>query len=142
MKDTGARRWFLRTVIAGRRGDIGLGSCSFVSLAQAREIACELRKIAKAGGDPIAERDEDKRKSITFHDASYKIHAEQIAPTSKGGKHLADWISSIEPSPPRLPVEGPRPPHLDMTISTVLKRLKVPVTVHGMRSTFRTGPQR
>ena len=44
--DTGARRWLLRTLVHGRRRDLGLGGASVVSLAEARELAAQLRKVA------------------------------------------------------------------------------------------------
>jgi hypothetical protein len=53
---SGARRWVLRTVVHGRRRDIGLGGHRLVSLAEARARAAEYRKIARAGGDPLAEK--------------------------------------------------------------------------------------
>lgn len=53
----GTRRWVLRTVVRGRRRDIGIGSFSYTTLAEARETARRLRKIARDGGYPIAERD-------------------------------------------------------------------------------------
>ena len=40
---SGAKRWLLRTVILGKRGDIGLGSVRLVSLAEAREEAVQIR---------------------------------------------------------------------------------------------------
>jgi hypothetical protein len=52
--DSGAKRWLLRTVIRGKRCDVGLGGLSLVSLADAREEAARLRKIARKGGDPLA----------------------------------------------------------------------------------------
>ena len=52
----GGKSWILRTVVRGKRRDIGLGGASWVSLAEAREKARELRKIAREGGDPLAER--------------------------------------------------------------------------------------
>ena len=45
-----------RFVIRGRRRDFGLGSAALVSLAEAREQALANRKLARAGGDPLAER--------------------------------------------------------------------------------------
>jgi hypothetical protein len=54
--DSGAKRWLLRTAIAGKRCDIGLGSAQLVSLADARDEAAWLRRIARTGGDPVAER--------------------------------------------------------------------------------------
>ena len=47
---SGAKRWTLRTVIHGKRCDVGLGGLALVSLAQAREEAARLRRIARAGG--------------------------------------------------------------------------------------------
>ena len=52
----GAKSWVLRTVVQGRRCDIGLGGVTLVPLVEAREQALRLRKIARAGGDPLAER--------------------------------------------------------------------------------------
>ena len=53
---SGAKRWILRTVIHGKRCELGLGSLRLVSLADAREEAARLRKIARKNGDPLAER--------------------------------------------------------------------------------------
>ena len=48
--EAGAKRWLLRTVVHGRRRDLGLGSLRLVSLAEAREKARHYRKIAREGG--------------------------------------------------------------------------------------------
>ena len=50
----GSRRWIQRIAIHGKRRDTGLGSCKLVSLREARELALDNRKLARAGGDPIA----------------------------------------------------------------------------------------
>ena len=47
---SGARRWVQRINIRGKRTEMGLGSASLVSLAEARETALENRKLARAGG--------------------------------------------------------------------------------------------
>ena len=54
VKPSGAKSWVLRTVVHGRRCDIGLGGFPLVSLAEAREAAFDNRKLARAGGDPLA----------------------------------------------------------------------------------------
>ena len=69
---TGAKSWILRTVVHSRRRDIGLGSASLVSLAEAREAARRLRKIARAGGDPLAQRGKE---TLTFAEAAKRVHA-------------------------------------------------------------------
>ncbi len=61
----GSRSWLLRTMIAGRRREIGLGSYPEVSLAQAREEAKSLkREIREEGIDPVAKRIELRSKLI------------------------------------------------------------------------------
>ena len=54
--DTGATPWMLRTMVKGRRCDIGLGGTGLVSLSEAREKATAARRIARNGGDPLAEK--------------------------------------------------------------------------------------
>src|SRR3981189_1209874 len=44
---SGAKRWELRTVVRGKRCDIGLGGLKLVSLAEAREEARRYRAIAR-----------------------------------------------------------------------------------------------
>lgn len=94
--ENGAKRWILRTVVRGRRKDIGLGGLSYVGLAEAREKARALRKVARDGGDPVAERDKDKRQSITFEEAARKVHAEHIEPVNRNAKANAQWLSSLD----------------------------------------------
>src|SRR4051794_26720392 len=65
----GSKSWVLRTIVKGKRCDIGLGSVSLVSLAEAREEAVRLRKIARGGGDPLAMRRQERRTVPTFEEA-------------------------------------------------------------------------
>lgn len=94
VKEGGARSWMLRIQVAGQRRDIGLGAVSDLTLQEAREKAALLRKVARAGGDPIAERDRDKKQAPTFKVASTSCHAE----LKRGWepKHAAAWLSSME----------------------------------------------
>lgn len=58
---SGAKRWILRIVIQRKRRDIGLGGLSVVSLAQARDQAREFKRVARAGGNPLTERNRSKQ---------------------------------------------------------------------------------
>lgn len=89
---TGSKSWILRTVVHGRRRDLGIGSASLVSLAEAREKARELRKIAREGGDPDAVR---KRESLTFEEAAKRVHA-SLLPTWRSAKHEGLWLAAVE----------------------------------------------
>jgi integrase len=92
---SGAKRWLLRTVIKGKRCDVGLGGISVVSLAQAREEAARLRSIARANGDPLAERRQAKRIVPTFEKAARRVHAAH-SKSFRNPKHAAQWISSLD----------------------------------------------
>jgi len=84
----------LRVQVVGRRRDIGLGSISDLSLAQAREKASMLRRVARAGGDPIAERDKAKSAPPTFKAAAEQCHA-----VRKGGwttRHAEAFLASLK----------------------------------------------
>ena len=91
----GGKSWVLRTMVKGRRRDIGLGGVSWVTLAEAREKAREYRKIAREGGDPIAMRN-STAESPTFEEAARRVHSEQIVGTSRNEKHRDQWINTLK----------------------------------------------
>lgn len=53
----GAKSWVVRVQAAGKRSDVGLGSFPEIGLAEARRLATEVRRLAREGLDPAAERD-------------------------------------------------------------------------------------
>jgi len=87
VEPSGAKRWLLRVAIKGRvttggkvkRQDIGLGGLQAVSLADAREKASALRTLARAGGDPLAEKRKQTTAAPTFEEAARLVHAEHSA---------------------------------------------------------------
>ncbi|MET3359773.1 MULTISPECIES: tyrosine-type recombinase/integrase [Bradyrhizobium] len=58
-KDSGS--WVLRVAVHGRLRHMGLGSIADVGLKQAREEAGKWRAVVQAGGDPIKERERERR---------------------------------------------------------------------------------
>jgi integrase len=91
----GAKRWVLRTVVRGRRRDIGLGGAKLISLAEARETAALYRKTARAGGDPLAEHRLLATITPTFEDLAQTLHR-QYQPSWRNPKHAAQWISTLK----------------------------------------------
>ena len=91
---SGAKSWILRTVIKGRRCDLGLGSVTLVSLAEAREQAVHLRKVARTGGDPLVERRRVHRWLPTFEEAARQVHAAHAA-GFRNEKHRKQWLASL-----------------------------------------------
>lgn len=92
---SGAKSWVLRVQARGRRRDIGLGSTAELGLGEARDRARELRKIAKAGRDPIAARDIAKVAIPTFEAAAVTCHNE--GPPSRWQKrHSNAFLASLK----------------------------------------------
>lgn len=85
---TGAKRWMLRTVVQGKRRDIGLGGLALVSLAEAREQATTFRKLARQGGNPLSERQKARQIIPTFEEAARSVH-EARATSWRNEKHRA-----------------------------------------------------
>ncbi len=91
---TGTRSWIQRLVIRGRKHELGLGSVQLVSLAEAREQALANRKLARAGGDPLA----DKRRTQgmpTFAEAAATV-VEQKRAGWRSPRQATDWLQSLE----------------------------------------------
>ena len=89
----GSKSWVQRLTIDGRRRDIGLGGYPLVLLAEAREAAFENRKLARAGGDPLAEK--RRRRTPTFREAANAVH-EANKPRWRNNHHIASWMQTLE----------------------------------------------
>jgi integrase len=92
---SGAKRWILRTMVQGRRRDIGLGSLRLVSLGEAREAARTHRKLARDGGNPLAERRRARAVIPTFEDLARTVHGQHKA-AWKNAKHGEQWITTLK----------------------------------------------
>jgi integrase len=94
VEPTGSKRWVLRTVVQGKRRDMGLGGAGLVTLAEAREKALAYRKEARAGGDPFAIRAKASTTVPTFEAAARTVHADHKS-TWKSEKHADQWINTL-----------------------------------------------
>jgi integrase len=92
---SGAKRWELRTVVRGKRCDIGLGGLKVVTLAEAREEARKYRAIARNEGDPLAEKRRARKVVPTFRVAAETVHKEH-AEAWKNAKHGDQWINTLK----------------------------------------------
>lgn len=82
---SGSRQWVQRLVIRGKRRELGLGSAELVGLAEARTAAIANRILARAGGDPLAGR-QQARTMPTFSEAAAAAHSELTFSNPKDGK--------------------------------------------------------
>lgn len=104
---TGGRRWLLRTLIQGRRCDIGLGTVRFgdAELANVRERSRALRDVARAGGDPLADRRADRAARIAVEAAdaakrrTFREFADEYIEVKRtewsNSKHAAQWSATL-----------------------------------------------
>ena len=88
------RSWVQRLVVRGRRQELGLGSVQLVPLAEAREKALANRKLAREGGDPLAEKRRAER-TPTFAEAAVRV-LEQKRAGWQSSRHSQSWLTSLE----------------------------------------------
>ena len=105
---TGAKSWVFRFKRAKKARDMGLGSASLVTLAEARQAAAQARRVLAEGRDPIAERE---RARVAGPVTWGWCCDEFIAATRAGWKNEAQaeqWTQSLRDHGPdrALPVEA------------------------------------
>ena len=93
VRPSGSKSWVQRTVVDGRRRDMGLGGYPVVSLAVARERAAANLTTVALGRDPQAER---RRPGLpTFRDTAQR-YIEANAPRWRNPKTSINWQGSME----------------------------------------------
>jgi integrase len=127
---TGGRTWVLRTMVGGKRREMGLGSFEDVSLAKAREKALEARDAIKAGVDPIAKAQAARLQLkasaaavLTFRKAA-ATYIEAHRPSWRNPKHAQQWENTLAQYV--FPLIGDLAVS-DLTIANVLQVLEQPV---------------
>ena len=96
-----SKSWVFKFKLDGRARDMGLGSLSAVSLAEARRKAAQARRLRSEGSDPIAKRGAQRAqerltaaRSVTFRDC-----AEQLISSHEAGwkneKHRQQWRNTL-----------------------------------------------
>ena len=138
VQPTGTRSWVQRLVIRGRRRELGLGGFPLVPLKDARAQALANRRLARAGGDPLAEK--RRLKSMPTFAAAAEAVLAQMRPGWRNPKHGKDWLSSMErfafPQLGRLPVS-------EVTSADVVEALRAvwherPATARRVRQRIST----
>lgn len=129
------KSWVLKTRVRGKVREIGLGGTDLTSLAEAREEALRLRKIARSGGDPLAERQQQKQ-IPTFVEAARTVHDIRKA-SWKNGKHSDNWLSTLENH--AAPILGHLP--IDQIDTADILRVLTPIW-HTKKETARRVRQR
>jgi integrase len=99
---TGAKSWVFRYRRGGRLHDMGLGSLTAVTLAEAREKALACRRLRLAGIDPIEDRRAGAIKAAldAARTMTFKQCAEAYVAAHRAGwrnpKHAAQWATTLD----------------------------------------------
>ena len=114
--------WIYRTVIGGRRRDLGVGSYPAVGVGEAREKAREIRRQSEQGVDPLAAKIAartalklEEAKRLTFSEATKRAHHSRQH-EFKSVRHANNWLRSLElyalPNLGDLPISTLETPHV------------------------------
>jgi integrase len=91
---TGARKWVLRFTWRGKPKEMGLGSATNVSLADARDRAATARRKIAQGINPIEARKRDSG-IPTFGEVADDVR-QSLSEGFRNEKHKAQWKSTLE----------------------------------------------
>lgn len=103
VQPSGSKQWVQRIFIHGRRRELGLGGFPLTTLAEAREAALANRRLARKGGDPLA----DKRTAAvpTFEEAA-RAYIEIQRPAWSNLKHAGNGPRRSKHTPSRVSESG------------------------------------
>lgn len=100
--DGNAKSWIVRTVVNGKRRDVGLGTYPVVGLKEAREFARGMLLQVAQGIDPVEARKDARKQLIakrarmkTFRDCALQVISEKEAGW-KNPKHKQQWRNTLE----------------------------------------------
>lgn len=99
VEKSGAKYWFQRVTVDGKRRNLGLGGYPTVSLAEARRAALVNARTIREGRDPLAEKREAiaarrRPATPTFAEAGETV-IEMRRPGWSNAKHAAQWTSTL-----------------------------------------------
>lgn len=98
----GSKGWVFRFTRGGKTREAGLGGCSAVSLAAAREVAQRCRQLVANGLDPIEVRraEEEAGRIAASKATTFKAFAESYITSHEPGwrnaKHAGQWRSTMK----------------------------------------------
>ena len=121
VKETGARSWAFAWKRNGKRRLRGLGSADDVTLAEARELAADCRRLVRQGRDPATLRAE-KAGVPTFGDCARKL-IEAKEPGWRNAKHRYQWRATLLGEVPRQ--DGKPPGKVEYDFSAGLRNTPV-----------------
>lgn len=111
VSSTGSKSWIFRYRFDAKQREMGLGSVSLVTLAEARAKALHCRKLISERIDPISARENDNAARRSSSASTFQLVAERYYNSKKiewaNPKHAAQWISTLNTY--AFPVIGSKP---------------------------------
>jgi integrase len=103
VSSAGAKAWLFMFKSGGKQREMGLGSASAVSLAEARRTAAEARALLADGRDPLEEkRAAEAARKAERAKPSFGAFADALAADIEGGfrkaKHRQQWKTTLGPA--------------------------------------------
>jgi integrase len=95
------RAWVFRYIRQGRARHLGMGSATYVTLAEARDKAFEYRRLLAAGGDPLTQKRSAARERavISARSKSFREVADQYIAAHEAGwrgdASRKQWVQSL-----------------------------------------------
>jgi integrase len=138
---SGTRSWIFRYQINGRTRYMGLGSATAISLARARELVVEPRRLCAERVDPLEVRRTQRLEAVpaaTFQEVAENYLAAHAA--TWGATHQRQWRNTLEAS--AYPVIGSMPV-ANIDTATVMRVLQpiwatTPETASRLRGRIET----
>lgn len=100
VQPSGARGWLFRYKIDRRAHNMGLGPYPDVTLAEARELAQQYRRLVRQGIDPIDRRRQERAQAKLTTGRTFREVADEYLVTNRKNwsnpKHAAQWRSTLE----------------------------------------------
>jgi len=97
-----AKSWIFRFSFDGKRREMGIGPYPEITLEKARDDAMELRRLVKAGIDPIEQRKTDQaaKRAECDNTVNFAFCAERFIEAKrhewKNAKHAQQWTNTLE----------------------------------------------
>jgi integrase len=98
----GTRSWLFRYRVGDAQHHMGLGSCDYVTLAEARERAIDAQRLRIRGGDPLEAKRVARRQQVAAHTKSVTFKQCALAyiaahePGWRGNRSHQQWAWSLK----------------------------------------------
>src|SRR5262245_27815722 len=98
----GTSYWLFRYCVGDQQHHMGLGSCDYVTLQEARDKAIDAQRLRIQGGDPLQAKRATRRQQVATHTKSVTFKQCAVAyisahePSWRGSRSYQQWTQSLQ----------------------------------------------